>query len=258
MNNVYMLIIALGAIFFLWFGIPFLMKNIINIGNVTGMILSALLCGYGFQHAKVHAWIAQFWQKEFGKIMVVGILLITVSVAVTVVVLTVAMIWVAVSAPPENVTAIVLGCKVNGQRPSRVLQERLDTAYEYLTANPKCYCVLSGGQGEDEDISEAECMYQYMLKKGISEERLLLEDKSTNTRENLLYSQILLKEQGLSGEVTIITSEFHAYRAHREAKWLGIKSYSTPSSTFFVYLPTYYVRELYGILWAELKKYNNF
>ena len=61
--------------------------------------------------------------------------------------------------PKEAMTAIMLGCKVNGSVPCQVLEERIDAAYEYLCKNPEVLCVLSGGQGEDEDVSESHCMY---------------------------------------------------------------------------------------------------
>ncbi len=149
---------------------------------------------------------------------------------------------------------MVLGCSVKGERPSRVLSERLCAAYEYLNRNPKAVCVLSGGQGDGEEISEAECMYRYLTGRGIDGARLLLEDRSTTTAENLQYSMELLQQHGIDGPVTIITSEFHEYRANQTAKRLGITSYSTPSRTFFLYLPTFYVRELYGILYYKISK----
>lgn len=141
-----------------------------------------------------------------------------------------------------------------GERPSRVLNERLCAAYEYLNRNPKAVCVLSGGQGDGEEISEAECMYRYLTGRGIDGARLLLEDRSTTTAENLQYSMELLQQHGIDGPITIITSEFHEYRANQTAKRLGITSYSTPSRTFFLYLPTFYVRELYGILYYKISK----
>ena len=96
-------------------------------------------------------------------------------------------------------------------------------------------------------------MFRYLTGRGIAPERLFLEDASTNTQENLEFSMQLLGEQGLDGPITIVTSDFHAYRASRVADKLGITSYSTPSGTFFVYLPTFYLRELYGILYYWLR-----
>ena len=84
---------------------------------------------------------------------------------------------------------VVLGCQVKGTKPSKALKDRLDTAKEYMQANPETIAVLSGGQGKMEEISEAECMRRYLEKAGISRERLILEQRSTTTRQNLRYSR---------------------------------------------------------------------
>lgn len=253
MEVLFSMVAVLGATFFLWFALPFVMKGIINIGNITGMLLSVMICGYGICHARVHVWMAEIWQNEMGRGMVIAVSLLVFCVIVCIMKLTIGMVRAASNHPPKDTTVIVLGCRVKGGRLSRVLQERLDTAYEYLVENPECCCVLSGGKVRGENVSEAVCMYQYLTAKGIAEERLILEDKSSNTKENLQFSYDILKESGITGAVTIVTSEFHAYRAHKEAERLGIQSYSTPSHTFFLYLPTYYVRELYGIVFYMLK-----
>lgn len=253
MDILHTMVAVLGAIIFLWFAFPFVAKGIINIGNITGMLVSVMLFGYGICYVSVHDWIVNAWKTGIGRVVLVAVALLIACLALVVVALTTGMVRAASNHPPKNTTAIVLGCRVKGSKPSRVLQERLDATYEYLVANPDSYCVLSGGRGKDEDISEAECMYQYLVAKGIEGERLILEDKSASTRENLLFSQEILKKRGIAGDVTIVTSEFHAYRAHKVAEQLGLNSYSTPSHTSFLYLPTYYVRELYGILYYVLK-----
>lgn len=253
MDKLHTIIAGAGAVFFLWFAIPFVARGIINIGNITGMLLAVLLFGYGLFYVKVQHWLAGACQSGIGKAVVVCVSIVAVAVFLVAAAETVGMVRAAVNHPPQNTTAVVLGCSVKGERPSRILKERLDAAYEYLLANPKAYCVLSGGQGDGEDISEAECMYRYLTEMGIEPERLLREDASTNTEENLLFSQKLLERNGFSGDITIVTSEFHAYRAAKTAERLGINSYSTPSHTFFLYLPTYYVRELYGILYYMIK-----
>ena len=66
-------------------------------------------------------------------------------------------------------TVVVLGCQVKGEAPSLTLTERLDAAYDYLCSHPDAACILSGGQGDDEKISEAECMYRYLTKKGFDD-----------------------------------------------------------------------------------------
>ena len=82
---------------------------------------------------------------------------------------------------------IVLGAQMKPAGPSAVLKFRLDAAYEYLTVNEGTICVVSGGQGSNEPCTEAEGMYQYLVEKGISPERILLEDQSTDTSENIAY-----------------------------------------------------------------------
>ena len=69
------------------------------------------------------------------------------------------------SAPKDETVMIVLGCGVNGDRPSLMLTERLDAACDYLNTHEEVVCILSGGQGKGENISEAECMYRYLTEK---------------------------------------------------------------------------------------------
>ena len=106
---------------------------------------------------------------------------------------------------------IVLGAKVNGTQPSRVLSYRINAAYEYLLSNPKCKAVLSGGKGDDEEISEAECMRICLVGLGISEDRLIIESNSTSTLENITFSYELLPK----GEykIGIVSSDYHIFRA---------------------------------------------
>ena len=89
-------------------------------------------------------------------------------------------------------TVIVLGCKVNGSTPSKYLNDRCKKAAEYLKKNPDAVAILSGGQGSDEDISEAQCMENVLVKLGIEQSRLYKEDRSTSTSENIVDFQRLL------------------------------------------------------------------
>lgn len=247
MSRLHMIITAIGTIFFLWFALPSF--AIFSIGSVTGMVLSALTILYGIFYQKIYSFMNFLWQNIAGKAILICLSCFLLGLALVALWETVGILRAAMHHPPENTTAVVLGCSVKGERPSRVLNERLTAAYEYLIENEKALCVLSGGQGPGEDISEAECMYRYLTERGIAPERLFKEDRSSNTSENLKFSLEILKGQGIDGPITIITSEFHEYRANAVAQKLGIESYSTPSHTFFLYLPTFYVRELYGILY---------
>ena len=238
-----------GAVLLVIFGIPLVLRRIINIGNATGLLLGSILLLYGIFMPGIHKKISGIWKKTPGKIFLSIMVFLVVSVVVLAAAETVCLVKATKKKPGENATLIVLGCKVYGEKASRTLRERLDAAYDYLVEHEDADCVLSGGQGKDEDISEALCMYRYLEDKGIDTSRLYLEDTSTTTRENLANSLEVIEEKGLNTEIAIATSEFHEYRAGEIAKELGLKYGAVPGHTAWWLLPTYYMRELYGILY---------
>jgi len=155
----------------------------------------------------------------------------------------------AISAKPDEPDIlVVLGCKVKGTRPTRMLRRRLDAAYKYMTQNPDVMCIVSGGQGSDEQLTEAQAMKNYLLEKGISEGRIIMEDKSTSTDENIKNSLAIIDELGLERNITIVTDGFHQYRASLIAKKHGAAEiHAVSAATEPRYLPTYWVREWFGL-----------
>ena len=142
---------------------------------------------------------------------------------------------------------IVLGAQMRESGPSVVLRYRLDTAYDYLRENPGTVCILSGGQGGNEPCSEAEGMYRYLTERGIAPERLVTEDKSADTSENIAYSMPLIGSA--DADVGIVTNNFHIFRGVRLAKAAGMKNVcgiAAPSSP--LYLPNNMTREAFGIV----------
>lgn len=125
---------------------------------------------------------------------------------------------------------IILGCRVMpGGEPSILLQDRLDTALDYLDDHPEMMVVVSGGQGSNEPTSEAACMADYLEEHGVDSDQILLEDQSSNTKENLIYSRDLLEEHGivvLSDEVLVVSNGFHLTRAQMLAERYGYESVS--------------------------------
>lgn len=115
--------------------------------------------------------------------------------------------------PAEGSTVVVLGCQVRGDVPSLALKMRMDAAYDYLTAHPDSKAVLSGGQGEGENMSEAKCMYDYLTEKGINGGRLFMEDKSTTTQENIRFSREIIEKNGLDPRLAVVTDWYHEFRA---------------------------------------------
>ncbi len=142
---------------------------------------------------------------------------------------------------------IVLGAQWKNNGPSYVLQKRLDKAVEYLLGNPDTQVIVSGGQGADEPVSEAEGMKQYLEEKGIDAERILTEDTSVNTYENLLFSGRLLDKE--SDRVVLVTNSFHMYRAMGIAKKQGYKNLEGLSAASYPgMVPNNLLREFFGVV----------
>lgn len=251
---IHSLCILVGIVFFVWFSIPFFTHRILNIGNLTGLIVSVVLLGIGiFYHNIGQLLSTSFLREHFlGKCLTWIIAVIVVIIAITVVTETVLIIKASTKKPAEDATLVVLDCKVYGEHASRSLRERLDAAFIYLEEHKEFVCIVSGGMGEGEKISEAECMYRYLTKKGIASSRILKEDKSTSTRENLLFSKKIIEERGLGKNIAIATSEYHQYRASQIARYLGFSVGAVSGHTAWWLFPTFYVRELYGILYQIL------
>ena len=142
---------------------------------------------------------------------------------------------------------LVLGAQVYEDRPSTVLQYRLDKAAGYLKENEETVCIVSGGQGHNEPFPEAQGMKNYLLSKGIPEERILTESASKNTEENMAFSKKLFDPE--TDRVGIITNDFHMYRACRMAEEAGItNAYPIPAESTKLYLPNNMLREFFAVL----------
>lgn len=116
---------------------------------------------------------------------------------------------------------VVLGAQMKAGGPSKALQYRLDEAVRYLEENPDTLVIVSGGQGPDEHISEAQGMYDYLAQKGIASGRIIKEDKSRNTFQNLTFSSEFLDKE--KNSVGIVTNNFHVFRAVGIARKAGYK-----------------------------------
>ena len=109
---------------------------------------------------------------------------------------------------------IVLGCQVKPWGPSILLQDRLDKALEYFEAHPDTVIVTSGAQGADEPSTEAAAMRDYLVERGVPAEQILLEERSTNTLENIRYSLDVLAEHGydVTADIAVVSNGFHLAR----------------------------------------------
>lgn len=238
------LLAALALLFFA----PVITGRIINIGNIAGFAASVLLLCCLIFRSPFMGFVRNLRESTAGRIAVNAVLAIAAAAVLLAAVISGFMIASLNIKPTDGSTAVVLGCKVRGNSPSLMLKRRLDAAYDFLTENPESFCVVSGGQGDDEEYSEASVMKSYLVSKGISEDRIFAEDRSSSTEENLEFSKKVIEENGLNGNITIITDGYHQLRATLHAKRLGLNYGTYSANTAFWLLPTYWVREWFGII----------
>ncbi|MBR7149613.1 MAG: YdcF family protein [Oscillospiraceae bacterium] len=156
--------------------------------------------------------------------------------------------------PTKDVSAVViLGAGLNGTKPSLSLRVRLEQALVYLDGRGEVPIIVSGGQGGGEDITEARCMADWLIDHGIDEARIILEENSHNTEENIRYTRAVLKDLGISSaaHVAVITSDYHLYRTrlHWGNDWMVPVAAKMPAS-FWPLTLNYYLREAFAV--AEL------
>ena len=155
---------------------------------------------------------------------------------------------------------IILGARVKGEKPAKSLMERIKAATEYLKKNPEVKVIATGGKGKNEGIAEGVAIKRELLKNGISEDRIILEDKSKNTVENFRFSleKIRNSENGKNKnsenngnrkiKVLIVTNDYHIFRSKNIARKVGFDNkdyeiYGLPAKTPLISIPQSYFRE---------------
>ncbi len=142
---------------------------------------------------------------------------------------------------------IVLGAQLKENGPSKVLQYRLDEAYQYLSENENTVAIVSGGKGSNEPDTEAQGMYDYLVKKGIDANRILKEDTSINTSQNISNSSKFIDIE--NDKIGIITNNFHVFRALSIAKTAGyVHVYGIAAPSYLFMQPNNMLREFFGIV----------
>lgn len=228
--------IVLAALIIVTFAAPIFHK-VFNFGNAVGIIFGAALLTVGV-----------LWQKFEPNVQLY--LSIFIYLVLLVMVVFMSSVYHAGHSNASNQSVIiVLGCRVKGDQPSLALLGRADAAYRYLVANPGAVAILSGGRGKDEDISEAECIRRILYDRGILNNRLILEDKSTSTDENIRFSLELMNKLGLDTKnAAIATSEYHQKRAQIICAGYGMDAAAQSSHTMPILLPTFLLREVFGLI----------
>lgn len=146
---------------------------------------------------------------------------------------------------------IVLGAAVHGSVISDSFKARLDAAVAYHEQNPSALIVVTGGQGPQEDMTEAHAAEIYLEGKGIFDDQILREERSTSTEENFVFAKLLLDQQlGTSYRVVFITDDFHVFRAERTARGAGLAATHLSCQSPWYFWPANYARETAVALWS--------
>ncbi len=169
---------------------------------------------------------AKYTTRLFTTVLILGLLVVGTTEAI--------IIYKSFGDPQESVDyVVVLGAKVNANGPSVSLWDRICAAYEYAIDHPDTILVLSGGQGTDEPITEAECMFRELFWLGIDPDRMRIEDLATSTWENLQFSLELIETE--TGQrptkIGVLSSEYHLFRASLFAKACNVDFVGIPART---------------------------
>ncbi len=238
---------AVGILLFAW-GLAPVYTSRFHTGCVV-LLLAGLAClAAGIFYPVLARWVRRLWKHRAGRIGLSFLCAGGSALALLFLVVSGFMAAAACAPPPPDATVIVLGAALRGEKPSPMLEGRLETAAAYLKAHPEASCVVSGGQNEEESLSEAEAMKRYLVEHGIEGSRIFLEDRSTNTRENLQMSREVIERQGLSEAVVIATQEFHQLRAKLYAQEAGFETIGALTAhTPGHLIGSYWIRDFAGI-----------
>ncbi len=148
---------------------------------------------------------------------------------------------------------VVLGAGIIGKRVTPLLAARIDRGIQLLRRNPKALLIMSGGQGPGEDIPEGEAMAAYAVSKGVEAERILIENRSVSTEENLRFSRDLMRKE--RPRIVIVTTAYHVFRALILARKQGIRCVGFGAKTKWYFTLNALIREFIGYLWLTRKRH---
>lgn len=225
----------------------YLLFSNFNLGNLLVWLLTAVSLLYAIFWRKIDPWLTQ---ALAGRILLGIVLAGCLVMALTIAVIVSGQIKNAADGTEK--TLVVLGCAVHGDQPSLVLVYRLRAALNYYQENPDTTIVVCGGQGPQENISEALAMKRWLVNHGVPEERILMEARSTSTEENFRFAAEILRQQGKdpAQPIAYVTNGFHCYRAGKYAAQEGFtQAHSVPAGLPLAQIPTSYLREALAVLY---------
>jgi uncharacterized SAM-binding protein YcdF (DUF218 family) len=214
-----------------------------NSGIIITFILGLILLCYGIWNKKINEISCNGIMKWLRYLISAGIIFMVCMIAF------IAIVGQIDTATFEEDAVIILGAGIRGEAVTLPLAYRLDKGVEYINKNPNAVVVVTGGQGPQENITEALAMEKYLISKGISDNKIIKEEKATSTYENFKFSKTLLDEHFKRPyKITCITNDFHIYRAGQLAKIVGIDATSYSARLQWYAVPITYLREFLAVL----------
>ena len=244
---------VVAVIFLIWFIAP-MFKNYINHGNKLGVAICLYVLLF-YTNTPVFESVRIFCHASTLLTVVWNVLSVLVYIFITyAVVITIAMLIASFIKPKKGATAITLGNRATKDGPSPLLKGRIKATAKYLSENKNTKAVLSGGKTKKDYIEEALCMYNELKKLDVDDDKLIIEDKSLSTYENIFFSNRIISQETQEKNLAIVTDRFHQLRARFIIRKLKIKSHvgAVNSATPFLYIPTFYVREWLGLPYEVL------
>ena len=224
-----------------------MLLGIRHAGCYAGIVVCTLGITFFVFNAPIARVLDKLWKNDQGRILLCIVAGFIAAFLLFAIVISICMARSISIQPKDTAPVVVLGCKVRGTQPSLMLQRRLEAAYDYLKDHPDTPVIVCGGQGPDEEISEAQCMAEYLEQKGIPREHIFCDETSVNTHENLTNARTILEREELGYQITIVTDNFHQFRSHLIAKDCGLQSSSISAKTSWYLAPSYWVREWMAI-----------
>ncbi|MBR5236220.1 MAG: YdcF family protein [Clostridia bacterium] len=212
-----------------------------------GLLLTTILGGFLVIYPLIYRWIHPLFENPFGAFIRVCLVIGAAAFLFIATLIT-------VSGRNDTVTykedaVIILGAGIHGETVSQALAYRLDAALMYHKMNPDALLVVSGGQGPQEQITEAKAMERYLVSRGAAPEKIVREEKATSTFQNFQFSKELLDQRFTTPYKTAyITNSFHVFRAGRIAKNAGIISARFHAQNAILTVIPDYLRECCAII----------
>ena len=224
--------------------IPPFSLGVVNIFSALPGLCGLIVIFWPAEHRLLRRIFGRRWKR------VVQLFLILAGVCVAAVAVELAFLLPAAARqmPPEGSAVVVPGCKAEGSEPSLLLWGRINAAGEYLAAHPGTFCIATGAQGADETRTEASVIRDKLVSRWhIDPARILLDEKSTNTLQNMRNAKAIMEENGLSANVAVATDGFHMFRSKLLARRCGLTPYALTAATDGRLRLMLYLRELLAL-----------